>query len=158
MVLSISEWPSHCCTVRRSTPAHSDHVANVARNLCSQKFSLSSFARSATPLRPSRKSSLGLQPAVGKTRLQLLSDFTFQAFRLFASFAGIGISRSLYAFGVQPLSGLWLTRTVDAVRLTSDQYVYMTSCSRSPVIRKNSYQSRSSASHFTNSLSSSSRS
>jgi len=43
---------------------------------------------------------------------------------------------------------LVLTRTVDAVRLTSDQYVYMTSCSRSPVIRKNSYQSRSSSSHL----------
>src|ERR1035437_2025578 len=33
MVLSMSEWPSHCCTVRRSTPAHKHRVANVARNL-----------------------------------------------------------------------------------------------------------------------------
>src|SRR5271163_4251777 len=155
MVLSMSECPSHCCTVRRSTPAHSDHVANVARNLCSQKFSLSNFARSATAFRPSRKSSLGLQPAVGKTRLQVLSDFAFHALRLFTSFAGMGISRSLYAFGVHPLSGLWLTRTVDAARLTSDQYVYMTSCSRIPVIRKNSYQSRSSALQTLKSLSSS---
>src|SRR5438552_2702161 len=29
----MSECPSHCCTVRRSTPAHRDHVANVARKL-----------------------------------------------------------------------------------------------------------------------------
>jgi hypothetical protein len=34
---------------------------------------------------------------------------------LSASFVGIGISRSLYAFGVHPLSGLWLTRTVDSM-------------------------------------------
>src|ERR1019366_6241969 len=139
-----------------STPAQSDHVANVALNLCNQKFSLSIFARSATAFRPSRKSSFGLQPAVGKTRLQVLSDFAFQALRLFTSLVGMGISRSLYAFGVQPRSGLWVTRTVDAVRFTSDQYVYMTSCSRIPVISKNSYQSRSSASHFAKRLSSSS--
>src|SRR5208282_3875383 len=149
----MSLWPSHCCTVRRSTPAHSDHVANVARNLCSQKLSGSSFARSATALRSSRKFSFGLHPAVGNTRLQSLLAFAFHVFRLFTSFAGIGISRSLYAFGVQPLSGLWVTLTVLAAKLTSDQYVYMTSCSRSPVIRKNSYQSRSSESHFANSLS-----
>jgi MFS family permease len=49
-----------------------------------------------------------LQPAVGKTKPHVLSAFAFHAFRLFASFAGIGISRSLYAFGVHPLSGLWL--------------------------------------------------
>src|ERR1700722_1540083 len=97
---------SHCCTVRKSTPAHSDHVANVARNLCSQKPSLSSFARSATAFRQSRKSSFGLHPAVGNTRLHFLSDFAFNAFKLFTSFAGIGISRSLYAFGVHPRSGL----------------------------------------------------
>jgi hypothetical protein len=62
---------------------------------------------------------LELQPAVGKTRLQVLSDFAFHAFKLFTSFVGIGISRSLYAFGVQPLSGLWLTRTVDAARFNA---------------------------------------
>src|ERR1700724_3614908 len=71
----------------------------------------------------SRKSSLGLHPPVGNTRLHVLLDFAFHALRLFASFAGIGISRSLYAFGVHPLSGLWLTRTVEAARLTSAQYV-----------------------------------
>src|SRR5579864_7459682 len=121
MVLSISECPSHCCTVRRSTPAQRQRVANVARNLCSQKLSLLSLARSATTLRSSKKFNLGLQPAVGKTKLHVLSDFAFHAFRLVTSFAGIGISRSLYAFGVQPRSGLWLTRTVDALKLTSDQ-------------------------------------
>src|ERR1700688_3053967 len=137
MVLSMSECPNHCCTVRRSTPAHRHFVANVARNLCNQKLSGSSFARSAIALRQSRKSSLDLHPAVGNTRAQPFDAFTFHAFKLFASFAGIGISRSLYPFGVHPLSGLWLTRTVDAAKFTSDQYVYMTSCSRSPVIRKN---------------------
>jgi type I site-specific restriction endonuclease len=40
MVDSISEWPNHCCTVRRSTPAQRHLVAKVARNLCSQKLSL----------------------------------------------------------------------------------------------------------------------
>ena len=35
IVLSMSEWPSHCCTVRRSTPAHRHRVSKVARNLCS---------------------------------------------------------------------------------------------------------------------------
>src|ERR1035437_8305853 len=67
--------------------------------------------------RQSRKSSFDLHPAVGTTRLQSLADFAFHAFRLFASFAGIGISRSLYPFGVHLLSGLWLTRTVDAARI-----------------------------------------
>jgi len=53
--------------------------------------------------------------------LQVLSDFAFHAFRLFTNLAGIGISRSLYAFGVHPRSGLWLTRTVLAAKFTSDQ-------------------------------------
>jgi hypothetical protein len=79
--------------------------------------------------RQSRKSSFGLHPAVGNTRLQSLADFAFHVFRLFASFEGIGISRSLYAFGVHPLSGLWLTRAVEAAKFTSDQYVNITSCS-----------------------------
>src|ERR1700686_4009923 len=102
----MSEWPSHCCTVRRSTPAQRHRVANVARNLCSQKLYSSSFSRSAIVLRQSRKSSFGLHPAVGNTRLQVLSDFAFHSFRLLTNLAGIGISRSLYAFGVHPLSGL----------------------------------------------------
>src|ERR1700758_4113149 len=112
----MSEWPSHCCTVRRSTPAQRHRVANVARNLCSQKSSLTSFARSAQVFRQSRKLSFGLHPAVGNTRPQVLSDFAFHAFNFFTSFEGIGISRSLYAFGVHPRSGLWLTRTVAAVK------------------------------------------
>src|SRR5439155_23710829 len=116
MVDSMSACPSHNCTVRRSTPAHSDQVANVARNLCSRKFSGLSCARSAKAFRASRKSSLGLHPAVGKTSPHVLSDFAFHAFRLFMSFAGMGISRSLYAFGVHPRSGLLLTRTVFDVR------------------------------------------
>ncbi len=41
--------------------------------------------------------------------MQVLSDFAFHVLRLFTSFEGIGISRSLYAFGVQPLSGLCVT-------------------------------------------------
>src|SRR5205823_2929690 len=116
------------------------------------------FPRSATAFKLSRKSSLGLQPEVGKTRRHRFSDFAFHAFRLFTSFVGIGISRSLYAFGVHPRSGLWVTRTVEAEKLTSAQYVYMTSCARIPVIRKNSYLSRSSESHSANNLSSSSSS
>jgi hypothetical protein len=71
-----------------------------------------------------------------KHEAALLFHFAFHAFRLFASFDGIGISRFLYALGVQPLSGLWLTRTVYATRWRSDQYVYITSCSRIPVIKK----------------------
>src|SRR5215469_2164290 len=105
IVDSMSEWPSHCCTVRRSTPAHRHRVANVERNLCSQKFCLSSFARCAHAFRQSRKSSFGLQPEVGNTSLHVLSDFASHAFNFLTSFAGIGISRSLYAFGVQFRSG-----------------------------------------------------
>src|SRR5579864_3204469 len=134
----MSLCPSHCCTVRRSTPAQRHRVANVERNLCSQKSSLSSFARSAHAFRQSRKSSFGLHPPVGNTSPQVLSAFIFRCFNFFASLVGIGISRSLYAFGVQFRSGLWLTRTVEAVKFTSDQYVYITSCSLIPVIRKNS--------------------
>src|ERR1700692_4393094 len=137
IVLSMSECPNHCCTVRRSTPAHRHFVANVARNLCSQKLSGSSRVRVTTAFRQSRKSSLGRHPAGGNTRAQPFDPFAFHAFKLFTSFVGMGISRSLYAFGVHPLSGLWLTRTVDAAKLTSDQYVNITSCSRSPVIKKN---------------------
>src|SRR5437762_12186402 len=117
----MSEWPSHCCTVRRSTPAHKHRVANVARNLCNQKSSGFSSARSAAAFRSSRKFIFTLQPEVGKTKLHVLSDFAFRAFRLVTNFAGIGISRSLYAFGVQPRSGLWLTRTVEALKLMSDR-------------------------------------
>src|ERR1700686_456746 len=137
MVLSMSECPSHCCTVRRSTPAQRHFVANVALNLCNQKLSGSSRVRLTTAFRQSRKSSLGLHPAVGNTKGHVFADFAFHAFRLFASLEGIGISRSLYPFGVHPASGLWLTRTVDAAKFTSVQYVNITSCSRSPVIKKN---------------------
>src|SRR5437870_3711849 len=112
MVDSKSVWPIQLCTVRKSTPAHRCIVANVARNLWSQKFSGFSPARSATVLQQSRKSSFGLHPEVGKTRLHILSDFAFHAFKLATNFSGIGISRSLYIFGVHPRSGLWLTRTV----------------------------------------------
>src|SRR5271165_5459487 len=59
MVLSMSECPIQSCTVRKSTPPHSAQVANVARNLCSQKSSGFSFARCATILQASRKSSFG---------------------------------------------------------------------------------------------------
>src|SRR5580658_2685314 len=133
----MSEWPSHCCTVRRSTPAHRHRVAKVARNLWSQKFSGSSSARSATAFRLSRKLSFGLHPDVGNNRLHFLLALAFHAFRFFTSLVGIGISRSLHAFGVHPLSGLWVTRTIDPTRLTSRHSVYITSCSRSPVIKKN---------------------
>src|SRR5262249_18747633 len=102
----MSLCPSHCCTVLRSTPPHRQRVANVARNLCNQKSSGFSIARSATAFRQSRKSSFGLHPAVGNTSAHVLSDFSFQDLSLFTNFAGIGISRSLYAFGVQPRSGL----------------------------------------------------
>src|SRR5438552_10134797 len=108
--------------------------------------------------RQSRKSSLGLHPPVGKTSPHVLSDFAFHAFRLFTSFAGMGISRSLYAFGVHPRSGLWLTRTVFDAMFRSVQYVCITSCSRIPVMRKNSNHRRSSASHALKNLFSSSRS
>ena len=76
-----------------------------------------SSARSATAFRSSRKFIFTLQPEVGKTKLQVLSDFAFRAFRLVDQLCRIGISRSLYAFGVQPRSGLWLTRTVEALEV-----------------------------------------
>lgn len=81
---SMSECPSHCLTVRRSTHAHSDQVANVARNLCNQKFCGSSPARSAAAFRSSRKFILGLHPAVGKT---IASDF--KASQLFNNLGGL---------------------------------------------------------------------
>src|ERR1035438_332765 len=117
----MSESPSQFLTVRRSTPAQRHRVANVALNLCSQKSSGFCSARSATAFRSSRKFIFALHPEVGKTKLHVLSDFAFSALRLVTNFAGIGISRSLYAFGVQPRSGLWLTRTVEALKLMSDQ-------------------------------------
>ena len=143
IVDSMSEWPSHCCTVRRSTPAQRHRVANVARNLCSQKLSSSSFARSATAFRQSRKSSFGLQPAVGNTKRRScpLSPSTPSDFSPASQESESHVLCMPSASS--PRSGLWLTRTVAWLRLISDQYVYMTSCSRIPVIRKNSYQRRS---------------
>ena len=61
IVDSKSLWPSQCCTVSKSTPAHKHRVANVERSLCSQKLSLSSSALSAHALRQSRRSSFGLR-------------------------------------------------------------------------------------------------
>src|ERR1039457_5113185 len=105
----------------RATFAQRDRVANVALDLCSQKSSGFCSARSATAFRSSRKFIFALHPEVGKTKLHVLADFAFCALRLVTNFAGIGISGSLYAFGVQPRSGLWLTRTVEALKLMSDQ-------------------------------------
>src|SRR5215472_8581391 len=98
----MSEWPIHCCTDRRSTPAHNDQVANVARNLCSQKSSGFSLARFATTLQASRKYSFGLQPAVGNSSGQCGSLFAFHFFSACTSLLGMGISRPLYAFGENP--------------------------------------------------------
>jgi hypothetical protein len=86
-------------------PPTGNELPNVERNLCGQKSSLSSFARSAHAFKQSRKSSFGLQPAVGNTRPHVLSAFAFHVFNFLTSFFGIGISRSLYALGVQFLSG-----------------------------------------------------
>jgi hypothetical protein len=102
-------------------PAQRHRVANVALNLCSQKSSAFSSARWAAAFRSSRKFIFTLQPEVGNTKLHVLLDLAFRAFRLVTNFAGIGISRSLYAFGVHPQSDLWLTRTVQALKLMSDQ-------------------------------------
>src|SRR5437870_3052724 len=84
----MSLWPIQCCTVRKSTPAQRCHVANVDLNLCSQKSLGFNFARSATALRSSRKFILGLQPAVGNTSPQVLSDFAFHAFNRRTSLSG----------------------------------------------------------------------
>src|SRR5579863_199632 len=104
----MSEWPIHICTVRRSTPARSCIVQNVAlnlcRNQCSHTFNLPlhpaqwpqfSLARLATAFRQSRKSSLGLHPAVGNTSPHVFSACTFQALSFSIKSAGIGISLSL---------------------------------------------------------------
>jgi hypothetical protein len=58
-----------------------DTASRRSLELCSQKFSGSSCARSATAFRLSRKWSFGLHPEVGNTRLQLLFAFAFHAFR-----------------------------------------------------------------------------
>jgi hypothetical protein len=50
--------------VRRSTSAHSDHVANVALNLWSQKFFLIQLCTFGDSFEPVKKIELGLQPAV----------------------------------------------------------------------------------------------
>jgi hypothetical protein len=47
-----------------------------------------------------------LHPEVGNTKSHVFSAFAFHAFRLVANVAGLGLSRSLYAFGVQLRSGL----------------------------------------------------
>src|ERR1022692_3439679 len=70
----MSECPSHCCTVRRSTPAQRHRVANVAPNLCSQKSSGFCSARSATAFRSSRKFIFTLHAAVGKTKLNFIEE------------------------------------------------------------------------------------
>src|SRR3984885_9011445 len=131
-------------------------VANVALNLCSQKLLSSNSVLFTTAFRQSRKLSLGLHPVVGKTRLHVLFAFAFSVLRLCRRLSGMGISRSLYCFGVQPRSGLWVTRTVAWAMLMSVQYVYIASCSRIPVIRKNSYQSFSWESQAANRVSRSS--
>ena len=70
----------------------------------------------------------------------------FPSFRLASSDSGIGISRSLYAFGVQLRSGLCVTLTVQLRKVDIRPVEYMTSCSRMPVIKKNSNHRRSSGS------------
>jgi len=63
------------------------------------------------PFRLSRKLSFGLHPDVGNNRLHFLFALAFHSFRFFTS---LGRNRNLafplYAFGVHPLSGLWVTR------------------------------------------------
>src|ERR1700683_2886927 len=109
-------------TVARSSPPRRQVVANVARNLCNQQSSGSSPARSATAFTHFRKSSFGLHPLVGKSRLQFLSAvFVLHALSSSASLGSRGIERSLYCFGVHPLSGLCVTRTTPAEKLTSVQ-------------------------------------
>src|SRR6516162_9804885 len=101
MVLAKSVWPIHDCSVRKSTPPHRCRVANVALNLCNQKSPESKPARFATALQQSSRSSFGLHPAVGNSRLHVrVSDFAFHSFNAATNLSGIGISRSLYAFGV----------------------------------------------------------
>jgi hypothetical protein len=79
----------------------------------------------AQPFRKSRKSSLGLQPAVGNTIPHVLSAFAFVAFN--SSPASKGSHVSCMPLAVHPRSGLWLTLTVLAAKFTSGQYAYITS-------------------------------
>ena len=117
-------------------------VANVDRNLCNQKSSFVELCAFGTRLKAIEEIQFRIAAGSRNTRSRFLSDFAFHSLSFFASFAGMRISHSLYAFGVHPRSGLWLPRAAAAAKFTSDQYVYITSCSRIPVIRKNSYQSR----------------
>jgi hypothetical protein len=63
---------------------------NVARNLCSQKLSLSSLARATTAFRSSKKFSFGLQPAVGNARLSSLLGFALPYRRTLDQIRGNG--------------------------------------------------------------------
>jgi len=145
IVDSISECPSDRCTVRKSTPPHRHRVANVDRTLCSQKLSVLSSARSAQAFRPSKKSSFGVAAGSWEHKTACLVRLRLPRFQLLRQLRRNRNPRSLYAFGVQFQSGLWLTRTVDAAKFTLDRYVYITSCSLIPVIRKNSDHHRSSS-------------
>ena len=78
MVDSKSLCPSHDCTVRRSTPDCRCLVANVARNLCNQKSSALSSARSATALHSSSSCVLclrGVPFRVGNTNSDPLAGW-----------------------------------------------------------------------------------
>src|SRR5437660_382600 len=76
----MSLWPKNRCTDFRSIPFCSIRVAAVARNLWSHQLAGSTPARLAIALQQSRKFNFGLHPAVGNTKPQVLSDFSFHAF------------------------------------------------------------------------------
>ena len=76
-MLSRSVCPIHICTVRRSTPERKARVANVARNLCSQKSFSDRPARLATALQILRKWPFGEQLELGKTSGHLEWAFAF---------------------------------------------------------------------------------
>jgi hypothetical protein len=95
-----AEWLSHCYTVRKPTPANRHGVAKVARNLRSQKSSLSILAAqrgtSGSPRNPALRGTLRL----GKRDCKSGSFLPFQAFGRFTSFAGI---RDFAPFRLSPV-------------------------------------------------------
>jgi len=86
MVPSISECPIQSCTVRKSTPPHSAQVANVARNLCSQKSSGFSFARMRDHFAGIKEIQLWLAPGGGEqnraTRIAVRFPFLQRLYKL----------------------------------------------------------------------------
>ncbi len=158
-MLSMSECPSHIWTVRRSTPFHKCRVANVALNLWSQKLSSSRFGTLRDGLQIIQKIHLYVAPRGRKHERACLIRFRLPRLQTLDQLCRDG-NLALFICLWRPSSIPFVADPNCRMREVhiGDQYVCMTSCSRIPVIRKNSYQSLSSSSQAAKSVSSSSSS